>query len=62
MEMEGTKPEEKITHWQNVVGPVFESIWPLEPETIIPWQERSTMNQHSNRTNQMGLITPGHDP
>ena len=30
IEMAAAKPEEKIAHWQNVVGPVFESIWPLD--------------------------------
>jgi hypothetical protein len=31
-----TKPEEKIAHWQNVVGSVFESIWPLDAELQSP--------------------------
>ena len=36
VEMETAKPEEKIAHWQNVVGPVFESIWPLDAELQSP--------------------------
>ena len=30
IEMESAKPEEKIARWRDVVGPVFESIWPLD--------------------------------
>jgi hypothetical protein len=30
--MQAAKPEEKVTKWRNVVGPVFESIWPLDAE------------------------------
>jgi hypothetical protein len=36
IEMESAKPEEKIAHWQNIVGPVFESIWPLDTELQSP--------------------------
>jgi hypothetical protein len=36
VEMEGAKPEAKIAHWENVVGPVFESIWPLDAELQSP--------------------------
>lgn len=32
IEMEAAKPEEKVAFWQNVIGPVFESIWPLDAE------------------------------
>jgi hypothetical protein len=32
IEMERAKPEEKITQWRKVVGPVFEAIWPLDIE------------------------------
>ena len=32
IEMESIKLEQKHTHWVNVVGPVFESIWPLDAE------------------------------
>jgi hypothetical protein len=31
-EMERAKPDEKISRWRNVVGPVFQSIWPLDVE------------------------------
>jgi hypothetical protein len=34
--MENAKPEEKTVRWQNVVGPVFESIWPLDAELQTP--------------------------
>ena len=36
IEMEAAKPEEKIARWQDVVGPVFESIWPLDAELQSP--------------------------
>ena len=36
IEMESTKPDEKIAHWHNVVGPVFKSIWPLDAELQSP--------------------------
>jgi hypothetical protein len=32
IEMEGAKPGEKVSRWHNVVGPVFQSIWPLDVE------------------------------
>ncbi|MGH8737042.1 MAG: hypothetical protein ACREVC_06770 [Burkholderiales bacterium] len=32
IEMERAKPEEKISTWRDVVGPVFQSIWPLDIE------------------------------
>ena len=32
IEMERGKPEEKVSRWRNVVGPVFQSIWPLDVE------------------------------
>lgn len=32
IEMKKAKPEEKISKWQSVVGPVFQSIWPLDIE------------------------------
>lgn len=32
MELEKAKPEEKISKWRTVVGPVFESLWPLDVE------------------------------
>jgi hypothetical protein len=30
--MEQAKPEEKISKWRTVVGPVFQSVWPLDVE------------------------------
>jgi hypothetical protein len=36
VEMEAAKPEEKIARWQNVVGSVFQSIWPLDAELQSP--------------------------
>jgi hypothetical protein len=36
VEMEAAKPEEKIARWQNVIGPVFESIWPLDADLQSP--------------------------
>jgi hypothetical protein len=30
--MQKAKPEDKVATWRNVVGPVFESIWPLDIE------------------------------
>jgi hypothetical protein len=35
-EMERASPGEKITKWRNVVGPVFQSIWPLDAELQTP--------------------------
>ena len=32
IEMESANPEEKISKWRNVVGPVFQSMWPLDVE------------------------------
>jgi hypothetical protein len=32
VEMEQAKPEKKIVKWRNVVGPVFQKIWPLDAE------------------------------
>jgi hypothetical protein len=32
IEMEHAKPDAKVAHWTNVVGPVFESIWPLDAD------------------------------
>jgi hypothetical protein len=32
IEMEKATPEEKISKWRTVVGPVFESVWPLDVE------------------------------
>ncbi len=32
IEMERAKPDEKASRWQRVVGPVFQSIWPLDVE------------------------------
>jgi hypothetical protein len=34
--MQKAKPEDKVATWRNVVGPVFESIWPLDIELQIP--------------------------
>lgn len=31
-EMESAKPDEKVSVWRDVVGPVFQSIWPLDVE------------------------------
>ena len=31
-EMEQAKPVEKVARWRNVVGPVFQGIWPLDVE------------------------------
>ncbi len=31
-EMEKARPDEKLTRWRNVVGPVFQGIWPLDVE------------------------------
>lgn len=36
MEMQGTKPDEKINRWRNVVGSVFRGIWPLDVELQTP--------------------------
>ncbi|WP_025037050.1 hypothetical protein [Bradyrhizobium sp. DOA9] len=36
VEMQGAKSEEKINRWQNVVGPVFRGIWPLDVELQTP--------------------------
>jgi hypothetical protein len=35
-EIKIAKPEEKLTKWQTVVGPVFGSIWPLDEELQSP--------------------------
>lgn len=32
IEMEGAKADEKVSRWRNVIGPVFQSIWPLDIE------------------------------
>jgi len=32
VEMESAKPDEKVAKWRNVVGPVFQAIWPLDVE------------------------------
>jgi hypothetical protein len=34
--MQKAKPEDKVATWRNVVGPVFESIWPLDIELQTP--------------------------
>lgn len=34
--MQETNPEDKLATWRNVVGPVFESIWPLDIELQTP--------------------------
>lgn len=31
-EMEKAKPEEKVSRWRDIVGPVFQNIWPLDVE------------------------------
>lgn len=36
IEMEAIKSEEKVAFWQNVIGPVFKSIWPLDVELQSP--------------------------
>jgi hypothetical protein len=36
IEMGRAKPTEKVVHWQNVVGPVFQGIWPLDVELQTP--------------------------
>jgi hypothetical protein len=36
VEMEAAKPDEKIAQWQNVIGPVFKSIWPLDADLQSP--------------------------
>lgn len=36
IEIEQAKPEEKITRWRTVVGPVFQGIWPLDVELQTP--------------------------
>ncbi|MET4271812.1 MULTISPECIES: hypothetical protein [unclassified Bradyrhizobium] len=36
VEMDSAKSEEKIERWQNVVGPVFRGIWPLDVELQTP--------------------------
>lgn len=36
MEMERTNPDDKISKWRDVVGPVFQSIWPLDVELQTP--------------------------
>lgn len=32
VEMESAKSDEKISKWRNVIGPVFQSVWPLDIE------------------------------
>jgi hypothetical protein len=32
IEMERAKPEEKVTRWRTIIGPVFQAIWPLDVE------------------------------
>jgi hypothetical protein len=32
LEMEHAKPEERVFRWRNIVGPVFQNIWPLDIE------------------------------
>ena len=32
VEMEKANPDEKVARWRNVVGPVFQGIWPLDVE------------------------------
>lgn len=32
VEMEKAKPKEKTARWRNIVGPVFQNIWPLDAE------------------------------
>src|SRR4051812_8777877 len=34
--MEKAKPDEKVATWRNIVGPVFQSIWPLDIELQTP--------------------------
>jgi hypothetical protein len=36
VEMHSAKPAEKISKWREVVGPVFQSIWPLDIELQTP--------------------------
>jgi hypothetical protein len=36
IEMESAKPDEKLSKWRDVVGPVFQSIWPLDVELQTP--------------------------
>jgi hypothetical protein len=36
MEMEGAKPKERGARWREVVGPVFQAIWPLDVELQTP--------------------------
>jgi hypothetical protein len=36
VEMESAKPEEKAAKWRDVVGPVFQSIWPLDADLQSP--------------------------
>ena len=36
IEMERAKPEEKVTRWKMIVGPVFQAIWPLDIELQTP--------------------------
>jgi hypothetical protein len=32
LEMQGARPEEKGARWQNVIGPIFQAIWPIDLE------------------------------
>lgn len=34
--MEQAKPEDKVTRWRTVVGPVFQAVWPLDVELQTP--------------------------
>jgi hypothetical protein len=36
IEMEQANPEDKVTRWRTVVGPVFQAIWPLDVELQTP--------------------------
>lgn len=36
IEMGAAKPEEKLEKWRGVVGPVFQSIWPLDADLQSP--------------------------
>jgi hypothetical protein len=36
IEMEAIEPEEKAEFWKEVIGPVFESVWPLDAELQSP--------------------------
>lgn len=36
LEMERAAPEQKLARWRNVIGPVFQAIWPLDVELQTP--------------------------